>query len=267
MTQSRPRLQPITKQQRTIVEHIFTYRFLTIKHLQAFLGHTHKHRIQVWLNDLIAKNYIYQIYDQKSLKATATPAVYYIAVDGVRYVRSLNRYSDSELRKRYPDNTRSASYIDHCLLIADCCANLQVSRRDTKTYRRITPTDYALIDESLPYADFLQEQQPHLFFMKETIRGVTKETTCYVVEHFHDPLPSIRIRSRLKVLLNHEVFEGDDPPILLLICDTTAGLIYVKRYVRTLLRQDEREHPAVRVTTVEMVRTHGVTSAIWEEIV
>jgi hypothetical protein len=266
MTQSRSQLQPITKQQRTIVEHIFTYRFLTIKHLQAFLGHTHKHRIQVWLNDLLAKNYIYQIYDQKSLKATATPAVYYIAVDGVRYIRSLNRYSESELRKRYPDTTRSASFIDHCLLIADCCANLHVSRRDTKTYRWTTPTDYALVDTSSSYADFLQEQQPRFFFEKEMTRGAAKETTRYAVEHFHDRLPSIRIRSRLKALLNHEVFVGDDAPILLIICDTTAGLIYVKRYVRTLLRQDDREHPAVRVTTVEMVRAQGVTSAIWEEI-
>jgi hypothetical protein len=266
MTQPHPTLQPITKQQRAILEHIFTYRFLTIKHLQAFLGHTHKPRIQVWLNDLIAKNYIYQIYDKKSLIASATPAIYYIAVDGVRYVRSLNRYSESELRKRYPDTTRSASYIDHCLLITDSCANLHMSSRDSKTYSWITPTDYALIDAPSTYADFLLDQQPHLFFQKEVTRGVANETTRYVVEHFHDRLPSVRIRSRLKALLTHELFEDYDTPILLLICDTTAGLVYVKRYVRTLIRNDDAKKVVVRITTIDQIRAKGVTSPIWEDI-
>lgn len=266
MTQSHPPLQPITKQQRAILEHIFTYRFLTNKHLQAFLGHTHKHRIQVWLNDLIDKNYIYQIYDQKSLKATATPAIYYIAVDGVRYVRSLNHYSESELRKRYPDTTRSQSYIDHCMLIASCCATLRVSSTETKTYSWMTPTDYALIDATSSCADFLQEQQPHLFFEKGMARGIVKETTNYVVEHFHDRLPTGQIRSRLRALLNHELFQDDDAPILLLVCDTTAGLIYVKRYVRTLICHDDAEKLVVRIATVDQIRTKGVTSPIWEEI-
>lgn len=263
MTQSRPLLQPITKQQRAILEHIFTYRFLTIKHLQAFLRHTHKLRIQVWLNDLTAKDYIHQIYDQKSVKATGTPAVYYIAVDGVRYVRSLNRYSESELRKRYPDTARSVSYIDHCLLVASCCATLQVSSDETKTYNWIAPTDYGLLDASAARADFLREQQPHLFFTKET----GEETTSYIVEHFHDRLPNTQIRRRLRALITHELYRyEDDRPILLLICDSLASLIYVKRYVRTLVRNDDSEHPVVRVTTAEQVRAQGVTSPIWEEV-
>jgi hypothetical protein len=263
MTQSRPLLQPITKQQRAILEHIFTYRFLTIKHLQAFLRHTHKLRIQVWLNDLTAKDYIHRIYDQKSLKATGTPAVYYIAVDGVRYVRSLSRYSESELRKRYQDTTRAASYIDHCLLIASCCAALQTSSNETGTYRWIAPPDYARIDTSLVAADFLPEQQPHLFFTKET----SEETTSYVVEHFHDRLPNTQIRRRLRALIAHELYQyEDDRAILLLICDSLASLIYVKRYVHTLVRNDDSEHPVVRVTTAEQVRAQGVTSPIWEEV-
>jgi hypothetical protein len=263
MTHSRPPLQPSTKQQRTILEHIFTYRFLTIKHLQAFLRHTRKHRIQVWLNDLIAKNYIYQIYDQKSLKATATPAVYYIAIEGVRYVRSLNRYSESELRKRYPDTARSVSYIDHCLLIASCCAALRTSSNETKMYRWTAPPDYDLMDASATRTDFLREQRPHLFFTKET----GQETTSYIVEHFHDRLPNTQIRRRLRALITGELYQyAGDRPILLLICDSLASLIYVKRYARTLVRNDDSEHTVVRVTTAEQVRAQGVTSPIWEEV-
>lgn len=65
MTQPCPSLQLITNQQRAVLEHIFTYRFITITHLQIILGHTHKHRIQVWLNNLMTKDYIHQIYNKK----------------------------------------------------------------------------------------------------------------------------------------------------------------------------------------------------------
>lgn len=263
MTHPRASLHPITNQQHTILRHIFTYRFLTINHLQTFLGHKQKHRIQVWLNDLLTKGYIHQIYDQKSLKATGTPAIYYMATAGVRSIRSLNHYSEPELRKRYPDTTRSASYINHCLLMASCCAALQASSGETKTYSWITPTDYAFMDTSLAIADLVREQQPHLFFTKET----SKEITYYIIEHFHDHLPNTQIRRRLRALIDHDLYQDEgDHPILLLICDTLANLIYVKRYARTLVRHDDHEHPIVRITTAEQIRAHGVTSPIWEEI-
>lgn len=265
-THSRIKPPHLTKQQCTILTYIFTYRFLTIKHLQSFLGYKDKRYIQTLLNDLLAKHCLHQIYDPKNFKARGIPATYYLATSGVRFIRSLDIYDEPELRKRYADTKRSAAYIDHCLLMADCAVQLQASSNENKIYSWITRTDYNLIEKNKPEAEYLQELQPHLFYTNTSSDKVIQ----YVVEHIHSRLPHARLRQRLTKLLKYATIEwlgGSPAPSILIICDEVADLLYVKRRVRYLLDdQFWGETVDVRVTTTENARTVGVTHAIWESI-
>lgn len=261
-------LPPITNKQHLILTYLFTYRFLTIHQLQTFLGHKQKHRIQVWLNDLIAKNYLYQIYDQSSFKAAGMPAIYYLATSGVRHLRQSGAYPDPELRNRYKEATRTQDFIDRCLLVADCAINLQRSSNELKTYHWLIPSDFTGIDEELPEALYLQELRPHLYFTNQPTSKV-KPMTRYVLIYAQARLPHTVLRSRLKTLLEYAAYEwsGDEPaPATLIVCDTLADLIYVKRRVRYLLERDYDDDLDVRVTTTDKLRSEGVTSAIWEVI-
>jgi hypothetical protein len=59
------KLPKITSKQIEIINLLHKYRFLTRIHIQNFLSHKDKKTIQLWLNDLRAKDYINWIYDGK----------------------------------------------------------------------------------------------------------------------------------------------------------------------------------------------------------
>jgi hypothetical protein len=55
-------IQIITKQQQTILTHLYHYRFLNRTHIQNILKHTTHNRINIWLKDLNEKGYVNRIF-------------------------------------------------------------------------------------------------------------------------------------------------------------------------------------------------------------
>ena len=132
-------LPKLTKKQQEILKLLYSFRFLNRIQIQAFLNHKDPKTINLWLRDLRAKGYVEWIYSTHFAEKTK-PAIYYLSLNGVRYLRTLTRknqdgdmlptYPPEELRKRYKEPTRSQTYIAHCILIADCCIALE--REDTE---------------------------------------------------------------------------------------------------------------------------------------
>lgn len=136
-------LPKLTKKQQEILKLLYRFRFLNRIQIQAFLGHKDPKTINLWLRDLRAKGYVEWIYSTHFAEKTK-PAVYYLGLNGVRYLRTLTRtshdedgetvaspaYPPEELRKRYKEPARSQTYIDRCVLIANCCITLE--RADTE---------------------------------------------------------------------------------------------------------------------------------------
>lgn len=261
MTQPLP---SITPKQQAILKLLYKYRFLNRKQIQELLKHKDKRRIISWLKDLRDKEYVDWHYDSTDFIAKSQPAIYYLSLNGIRYLRSLNEYPNEELRKRYKEPTRTQSFIERCLLIADCCIALQAKSNDELKYTCVLPADY--IDPDGEY-HFLNEIKPQLFFSKQQ----DDETTCYLLESFEPSLPHYRLKKRLKDYVDYLAsdWDGDNGliPIALFICPNTADLLYVKRRIKKLLEEewpDEGLH--VRVTTLDKVRASGVASMIWEEV-
>jgi hypothetical protein len=257
-------LPTITTKQQEILKLIYRYRFLNRTQIQALLGHKDKRRIISWLKDLRDKQYVDWHYNATDFIAKSKPAIYYLSLNGIRYLREVGCYPGEELRKRYKEPGRTQVFIDRCLLVADCCIALQAKSGDELKYSFVLSADYANPESS---HHFLNELKPHLFFAKQ--QG--DEATKYLLEDFEQTLPRYQLRKRLKDYVDYLASEWDESngpvPIALFVCANTADLLYIKRRVKKLVEENwSDEYLQLRVTTLEKITKHSVASTIWEEI-
>lgn len=273
----------ITYKQKEILDLIYSHRFLTRVQIQTFLKHKDKKTINLWLKDLRAKDYINWIYDGDDFYGKTKPAIYYLNSNGIRYFGNLELHSDGELCKRYREHERSQAFIDHSLLIADCCLSLEAAKHEegwpNTWYFYETEGTY----RSDSYYHFLAESelvQPDLCFSKDQYGGGSEPEVVesYLLEIFDATLPRYRLRNRLKnyvTYLDEETSDwedgtyGDPLPTILLVCANLTDLIYAKRRTRGLLADiwdyDEEERPHIRFTTTDKLKDHGVlVEEIWE---
>lgn len=284
------------------------------------MGHKDPKTINLWLRDLRAKGYVEWIYSTHFAEKTK-PAIYYLELNGIRHLRTLTisysatddvgaeieetepAYPVDELRKRYKEPTRSQTFIDHCLLIADCCialekeskedaankiksdeesANDKQQRKGATHYYYQTEASY-LLERS--YYHFILDSElirPSLMFCKDALENDGKEgktLESYLLEVFDATLPRYRMKKRLSDYVQfldeegtdwQELTETEKLPVILFVCPRTTDLIYAKRRMRGLLsetweREDE-ERPCVRFTTVDKLKQGGLLDkGIWEE--
>ena len=275
-------LSKLTLKQREILKLLYRYRFLNRIQIQAMMGHKDYKTINVWLKDLRENGYAEWIYSTHFAEKTK-PAVYYLALNGIRYFKTLDSHPVEELRKRYREATRSQTYIDHCLLLADCCLSLEQAHDESDPaiqswYFYETEADY--IEES--YYHFLLESElmrPDLCFSKEVYEGIGEPVSekSYLLEILDATLPRYRLKKRLTDYITYLDDEGEvwkettdtaRLPIILLVCPRTSDLIYAKRRTRGLLAEiwdEDEERPHLRFTTIELLKAHGVLADIWEE--
>jgi len=282
------KLPTITKRQQEILKLLYRYRFLNRIQIQALMNHKDRKTINLWLRDLKEKNYVEWIYSTHFAEKTK-PAIYYIALNGVRFLKQqvyvatdgeeYEAYLLEELRKRYRESSRSRTFTDHCLLIADCCISLEAKTKDTGnklSYSYVTKADY--IDPDNEY-HFLHESEliyPDLCFVKQERKKGEDLTTSYLLEVFDPTFPRYRIKKRLSNYIEYldngewqSETENDEPPIILLACPRTSDPIYAKRRTRGLLadiwEHDDEDRPQIRFATIDKLKEHGVTGKIWEE--
>ena len=71
-------LPKTTEKQKDIIDNVFRFRFINRYQIQKIVGHKDSKRVNVWLKDLVEKNYLGRIYSRKLLENTK-PAVYYLS--------------------------------------------------------------------------------------------------------------------------------------------------------------------------------------------
>jgi hypothetical protein len=296
-------LPKLTKKQQVILRLLYRYRFLNRIQIQALMSHKDPKTINLWLRDLRAKGYVEWIYSTHFAEKTK-PAIYYLGLNGIRHLRTLTRtgedeggkaivvpsYPPEELRKRYKEPMRSQTYIDHCILIAECCIALE--RTNTKSEidgRKLhfyyqTESDY-LLERS--YYHFILESeliQPSLVFCKDRLDKDGKEETTiesYILEVFDPTLPRYRMKKRLGDYVKYLDNEGDEwqertntekLPVILFVCPRTTDLIYAKRRTRKLIadawewKDEDEPRPRIAFTTADKLKQSDLFDGeIWEE--
>ena|SRR5581483_8175017 len=273
-------LPEITKSQQDIIKLLYRYRFIDRIQIQAFLKHKDKGRSNRWLKDLKEKQYIEQSYNANDFVGKTKPAIYCLGINGIRYLRTSGQYPSTELRKRYTETSRRQLFIDRCLMLADCCINMEARNRDTSdlTYTYTLEADYANEDNEYHFLTESEFVRPHLCYVKTKGNGIRSTTTWNLLEVIDASLPRYSVRKRLKnyiSFLNSYEWEEETKytvlPVILIVCPTKAGLIYAKRSTRQALADmfgnadGVPDNIHVRFTTVEKIKELGVTGKVWEE--
>ena len=256
-------LPPITNRQQDILQLIYLFRFLDRTQIQSFLGHKDKKRINAWLNDLRDKQYLGCIYT-RTLGPNTIPAVYFIGLNGLRYLKTTDYADVAQLTKRYRDSIRKPGFVARNLAIATCALDLQQASSETITYKYSMSTDYQ--DPASPH-NFVAESglEPALLIFERS----GQKTKPYLLDIFDQSLPQYRIRTKLKTYL--EFFRSGEweikthlpRPILMFVCPDTHHLILTKRYLIRLMRE-QGMHLSVEFTTVGTLKTHGLLGHTWE---
>jgi Replication-relaxation len=272
------KLPTITSKQQTILTLLYRYRFLERKQIQLFLGHTNKSRVIRWLKELREQQFIDWIYDPDSPEDKSKPAIYFLALNGIRLLREFGDYPEEEMRKRYKDSTRTRAFIERCLLIADCCLNMEARTAEGSnvTYSYNTEADYLNPNNDYYFLSESEFIRPHLCYLKEKDTDDDFIAVNYVVEIFDVTTPRYMVKKKLKDYVNFlgsDEWEGGtgdgELPIVHIACPSVAELIYAKRYMRKLLEdagQEDNEDICIRFATVEQIKKFGVTGKIWEDV-
>ena len=281
------KLPKLTTKQQDIIELLYRYRFLNRIQIQKLMGHKDKRRVLSWLKDLREKDYVEWIYSTDFMEKTK-PAIYYIGINGIRYLKSIEWdnagtllpfYPLEEVRKRYKESSRNRPFIDRSMLVADCCIELKEANtgKDSLEYTYITEADYIDPDSNYHFLAEHEALRPNLCIVKSKDDKENDDAVIasYLLEIFDSSLPRYRLRYRLKAYvtyLNDNEWEGQEPqPIIILVCPNLNDLIYAKRRIKKLLLdtycevKDIPEDIHIRFTTTEQLQRRGITAEIWEE--
>jgi hypothetical protein len=222
------------------------------------MHHKDRRRIGAWLKDLREKEYIEWIYSTDFAEKTK-PAVYYLGINGVRFLKTLNEYPIAEVRKRYRDYTRQKDFIARSLLLVDCVINLEERSRnvDGLEYSFAVRADYTDPDSD---HYFLRDLAPDLYYEKQERQADSIATTSYLVTVIDPTLPRYMVRKRLAEYVTY-LYDGDwrndidaTELVVHIACPTKADLIYAKRRTRLLLERIGRDNDThIRFSTVEKV--------------
>jgi len=268
--------KPITQKQQEILTLLYKYRFLNRVQVQTFLNHKYHKRINDWLKDLNQKEYINRIYSTNFGENTK-PAIYYIGLNGIRYLKSHEDCSLEVLRKFYRDKDRSESFIEQCLLVGDIVLNLRKASIQNKEEKQLAYTVATATDLADPNYrfNFLTEIKVDIAIKRQSQKKTEKsaETTYFLFWIISPTLPQYSIRKIMKGLIafyfnsEWETTIDDTFPEIMFICPTLAILIYAKRMTRKLLEDnDDPEDLHIQFTTIDQVKKHGATGEIWEAI-
>ena len=278
-------LPKLTTRQKEILTLLYKYRFLDRIQIQTFMKHKDYKTINVWLKDLREKEYIEWIYSTHFTEKTK-PAIYYLTLNGIRHLKTTGDYPIPELRKRYRESTRSQTYIDRCLLLANCCLALEQARdeggEEQSWYFYETETEFLNEDS---YYHFILESElicPHLCFSKEVWEyfGEPYSTDNFFLEILDATLPRYQVRKRLSNYIKFFDEESEEwrertgaekLPVALFVFPTprslTAGIRQLRNLISEIWEEDDADRPHLRCTTLDQLHQQDpLSETIWKEV-
>jgi hypothetical protein len=269
-------LSKLTPSQEAILYLIYRYRFLSRIQIQKFMGHKDYKRINVWLRDMRENGYVEWIYSTDFLEKSK-PGIYYLGPNGIRSFRKMYIYPATQLRKRYRESSRSAAFIEQCMLLADCCFVLESKNRPEVGrkhvyYSCVLKSDYQHSGSELYFLSESDLIEPPLVFVNTYADEGDITGTTRFVEIIEPTMPRYSVRRRLKNYLEYlgdgywqsATIKEEPNPIVMVVCPNLVELIYCKRATKRLLEENWGDDIALWFTTADKLKAHGITGDIWE---
>ena len=256
-----------TPKQQEIVKLHYLYRFLNSKQIQKFLNHKNKRRINDWLPDLVKKEYLQRIYDPSTFLGKTRPAVYYLGLNSIRWLKTQDGYDPKVLQKLYKDKNRSYTFISTCQLIADICLDLKNQTNNRMSFDWATENEYTSPKSPYYFSGMLSELHPHLVFTRKK----NNQKSFFLLEILTTKLPAYRVRKRIRTYLEfltecEWIGHVQTAPEILFVCETKELLIRNKRYAKKLLVEAEEENIHLSFAQGNEIQKNGATAKVWEDI-
>ena len=260
MSQIKP--HKITNKQQEIILLLFKFRFLERTQIQKLLNNKSPGAINRLLKDLREKQYINSIYRSKypdSLK----PAIYYLANNGISYLKDPYGYDPSVLKYLYNEKLRTETFIDRCLLLTDICLGLKNRETDKVKFKIYLTCDYDKLEER----DLLRDINPASYLIQKR----SNRKKYYFLEILTD-IPTQWLRQRIKRYFKlyegseWEVITKRDFPSILIICPNYRVQDYVRKYIKRLLTTLDEPTLIIHLSTSQKVKEFGLTGDIWKSV-
>ena len=217
-------LPNITNRQKDILLHLYRFRFLNRKHIQALLNQKDYKNTNLWLKDLTEKNYTGKIFERKP--GITEPAIYYLSKNGIKFLHSVEGIEGKNLKKLRQEKRKSQAFIQYSLSIAQ--AYLQLQETYTDGFKFYTQSDF-------PTNGVIKDLSPSFAYVYSE-GDILHQVTC---EIFKENTPRFAIRARIQQYI--EFFE-DKPDMKIHFFTSSEKLLsYITRYSQRSLSENDSE--------------------------
>lgn len=248
------KLPEITPKQQEIIRLLFRFRFLNRIQIQTMLLNKDHHNINAWLKDLHQKQYIGRLYDS-TYKQNTIPAKYYLTVNGIRFLRTIEHIDQSILKKYYQEKRRSHGFISKSLLVADIFLKLNnVEKLQQGNLKYYTQQDFppdAEIRDLLP--DFA-----YVFTVKRHLEHVAGEI-------FSDSMPRYAIRGRVEKYIEYFSNEEGRPTSVVFICSKELTCEYIGRFLKRYFREEPGINANFYLATYSDINEKGMEIELFKK--
>jgi hypothetical protein len=241
----------ITNKQKEILLLIYRFRFLNRLQLQQLLNHTTYKRINLWLKDLTEKQYTTRIF-KRSWTENSVPGKYYVAKQGIRFLKTQPDCKPEYLKKLYREKNRSQQFIDRCLFIADIYLRyLTDNSSNTPARSFYTQQDYTP-------TSIIRDIHPDFVIL--TGKEDTQHFALYQL--FSEGVPHYAVRRRIEQYITF-LTDGEGSDLLAslyFIIQSEALYKYLTRHIQKIL-QDESIDVQIYLATYDQVVQHGIAQS------
>lgn len=245
----------ITQRQQDILLLLYRFRFLNRSQIQSLLHHKNTKSINTWLKDLTDKKYTNRIINDLA-KIHNTPAIYYLSLNGIKFLKTQSSCKTQYITKLYKEKTRSEQFINRCLFIADIYLYLTNKYGNSSHFVFYTQSDYT------PYS-LIKEIFPHFVFHK------AEGQPLFVAEIFSGITPRFALRKRItnymEFFTQKAWIKKEKPPNILLICPDNKMKKFVVKFTKETIEEETTEINFF-VTTADLITKQTVEGQIWQII-
>lgn len=214
----------VTPQQRIILKHLATFRFLNRYHIQTLLKHKDSRLINAWLKYLTENHLVGRIYSN-TFGENTKPAIYYLLPKSTHFLGKLDGISPETLKWVYRERGRSRRFVDHCQVVADLY--LSVMDQFKGQVHFFTKTDLSTLT-------YVIKPTPDAYIASEH-EGETKR---YFLEVIDEGTPRFALRKRIVSYFEYaedktwETATTHPFPSVLVICPDDIMKNYMYRLIK-----------------------------------
>lgn len=223
-----------------ILQYLLRFRFLTSTQIQKLLQLNSLHSANYYLTKLSRQQTIGSLYS-RTKELSFQPAIYYLKTAGLK---QLEINDQKIIKKLYKEKSKSKTFINHSLLIANYFIYLK--NDSIKTNQSL---NFFSKNDLLPY-QYLIHPLPDAY-----ITRTDKNTKRYFLEIIDENSPRFSIRKRIDQYNNYienKTFEKNTGyifPTILLICPNQTINNYLKKYFEKIWDESNFDEISIHSAT------------------